>query len=292
MGYDMALLNAVTIDLEDWYQGIEQPFSSWGGFKERILIGTDKVLAILAETDTRATFFVLGWLAEKHPTLIRRIADLGHEVGTHGYDHEKLYDITPEALSRDLARAKAVTEDAIGAAVVGHRAPFFSMTSRSLWAVEVLQELGLRYDSSVYPGENWRYGIPNTPDSLYVLGDTDLIEFPASTFALFKGRKVGIGGAYFRILPLAVTQKAIAARMAAGQTTNFYLHPWEFDPKHPLVRFRWKAMATHYFNLGATEGRFRQLLKRLPFGPMGEVIEAAQAQSATLPRIDLERYAV
>lgn len=286
----MTTYNAVTIDLEDWYQGIEQPFSSWGRFEERIFIGTDRVLEILAETNTRATFFVLGWLAEKHPALIRRIAEAGHEIGTHGYDHEKLYDITPQALRRDLSRAKAATEDVIGAAVTGHRAPFFSLTTRSLWAVDILAELGLHYDSSVYPGANWRYGIPDTPDTLYHLGDTGIVEFPASAFPLVGGRKAGIGGAYFRILPLAITQKAIKARMKAGQTTSFYLHPWEFDPKHPLVRFRWKAMATHYFNLGATAGRFRRLLNALSFAPMGDVIEQVQAQSQTLPRIHLEQY--
>jgi len=279
--------NAVTIDLEDWYQGIEQPYDSWSRFDERIDIGTDIVLSILDETNTRATFFVLGWLADQRPDLIRRVADEGHEIASHGYDHEKLYDTTPEALREALGRAKKVTEDVIGKAVPGHRAPFFSLTRRSLWAIDLIAELGFEYDASIYPGENWRYGIPNTPEDLYELGDTGVIEFPASLFPVWNGRRVGIGGAYFRILPYFLTHRAVQERTAAGKITNFYLHPWEFDPWHPLARFRWKAMLTHYFNLFSTAPRFRKLMQQNEFRPMGEIIADVKREQLTIPRLDL-----
>lgn len=278
-------LNAVTIDLEDWYQGIEQPFDTWNRFEERIHMGTDKLLAILDQTGTKATFFVLGWLAEKHPGLIERIAREGHEIASHGYDHEKLYNTTPPALHEVLKRAKKATEDAIGKPIFGHRAPYFSLTRQSLWAVDILAELGFTFDSSVYPGTNWRYGIPCSPDALYRLGDTGIVEFPVSTFALL-GRKVGIGGAYFRILPLFLTRGGVRQRMANGQPTSFYLHPWEFDPQHPWVRFRWKAMATHYFNLRMTAPRFERLLRSDSFTTMSAVIAAACA-TGDLPRVEL-----
>ncbi len=273
------MLNAVTIDLEDWYQGIEQPFVAWGRFTDRLHIGTDTLLNILDQTGARATFFVLGWVAEQHPALIRRLAEQGHEIASHGYDHEKLYHTTPDALRVALARAKRATEDAAGAAVLGHRAPFFSLTRASLWALDVLAELGFTYDCSVYPGSNWRYGIPGTPELIYRVEGTPLTEFPVSILAL-SGRKLGIGGAYFRILPYPVTSNGVRALNAAGRPAMFYLHPWEFDPRHPLVRFRWRAMLTHYFNLSATAPRFARLLRDFRFGTVSAVL---QAQEAPLP---------
>jgi polysaccharide deacetylase family protein (PEP-CTERM system associated) len=277
------MLNAVTIDLEDWYQGIEQPFETWGRFTDRLHIGTDVLLDILNQTGTHATFFVLGWVAEKHPALIRRIAAQGHEIASHGYDHVKLYHTTPEALRAALARAKHAAEDAAGAAVTGHRAPYFSLTRASLWALDVLAELGFHYDCSVYPGTNYRYGIPGTPRQIYRLAQPPLVEFPVSMLSL-RGRWFGIGGAYFRILPYAFTRAGIQAIQAEGKPAMFYLHPWEFDPRHPLVRFRWRSMLTHYFNLRATAPRFARLLRDFRFGTVSAVLAE---QTAPLPVIDL-----
>ena len=158
--------NVVTVDLEDWYQGIEQPFAKWNSFQERIQIGTEILLNILDQTNSKATFFVLGWLAEKHPRQIRKIAEQGHEIATHGFDHEKLYDITPAKFRQALNRAKKATEDAVGQAVTGHRAPYFPLTRQSLWAVDILAELGFTFDSSIYPGGNWRYGILDSHSNL------------------------------------------------------------------------------------------------------------------------------
>jgi polysaccharide deacetylase family protein (PEP-CTERM system associated) len=279
------ILNALTVDLEDWYQGIEQPFESWGRFEERIETGTNRLLDILTETDTKATFFILGWLAEKHPGLIRKIAQAGHEIASHGYDHEKLYDTDATALRRMLERAKKATEDAVGLPVEGHRAPYFSLTRQSLWAVDVLQALGFRYDASVYPGANWRYGIPDSPEQPYLLNDSDLVEYPVSLLTLGR-KRLGIGGAYFRILPPRVTRNALQALNEEGKYASFYIHPWELDPAHPLVRFRLKAMATHYFNLRGTAPRLRHLLKTVRFTTMGAIIQQLRQQN-TLPRIHL-----
>jgi len=281
-------LKAVTIDFEDWYQGIEQPFESWDRFEERIQKSAYRLLSILDETGTRATFFVLGWIAEKHPSLVREIAGAGHEIASHGYDHEKLYESTPDTFRRGLDRAKKATEDAAGQEVLGHRAPYFSITGKSLWAIDVLEELGFAFDASIYPGTNWRYGIPGTPNTLYTLNDTDVVEFPVSTFRLAGRKQVGIGGAYFRILPLFLTRRAVQKRDAEGLVSSIYLHPWEFDPMHPLVRFPWKAMLTHYFNLWTTAGRFRRLLKKERFTTMSEVIEGAR-KKGPIPRLDLRK---
>lgn len=278
------MLNALTVDLEDWYQGIEQPFSAWPHFEDRIHIGTECLLSLLSETSTRATFFVLGWLAERHPALIRQIADAGHEIASHGYDHEKLYHTDANALRQMLTRAKKATEDAIGAPVYGHRAPYFSLTRDSLWAIDLLQALGFTFDASIYPGTNWRYGIPGTPEQPYLLNDTQIIEFPVSLLKV-RNRRLGIGGAYFRILPYRVTCSAIQTLEAKGAATSFYMHPWELDTAHPLVRFRWKAMLTHYFNLRATKPRLTRLLREVRFTTMGAVIEKLCEGDQPLPRV-------
>lgn len=279
--------NAATVDLEDWYQGIEQPCECWGGFEERIHSGAAHMLDLLAATGTRATFFVLGWLAERHPALVRRIAEAGHEIAAHGYDHAKFYEITPGVLRATLSRAKRAAEDAIGKAVYGHRAPYFSLTRRTLWAVDILAELGFTFDSSVYPGANWRYGIPGSPEGLYLLGDTGIVEFPVSVFSI-KLRKVGIGGAYFRILPLRVTEWGLRTINRQGRPAMIYVHPWEIDPSHPFVRFRWKAMATHYFNLRAAAPRLRRLLSRHCFTTMSDAIADVRARGP-LPRVTLDQ---
>ncbi len=273
----MGSVNALTVDLEDWYQGIEQPFDTWGLFENRLHIGVDRLLDILEQTGTRATFFVLGWIAEKHPEVLKRIAAQGHEIASHGYDHEKLYDLTPDSFKRSLERARKATEDASGQPVRGHRAPYFSLTRRSLWAIDGLNELGFTFDSSVYPGSNWRYGIPGSPQEPYLLGSTGIVEFPVSVFRL-GFRRVGVGGAYFRILPLPMTLNGIRQINASHCPAMLYIHPWELDPDHPFVRFRWRAMLTHYFNLRAAAPRLHKLLAGGSFTTMSEAIRRRCAE--------------
>jgi polysaccharide deacetylase family protein (PEP-CTERM system associated) len=267
--------NALTFDVEDWYQGIEIGIERWPEFERRLDRGLNTILELLAGAGLRATFFVLGQCAADHPELIRAIAAGGHEIGCHGWSHTKVYEMTPATFAAELARAKAVLQDVTGQAVRGHRAPYFSITAASLWALPILWEQGFRYDSSIYPGSNYRYGIPGSPQQIHRLADpSPLVEFPLSVLTVGR-RRCGLGGAYFRILPYAVTRWGLGRVMAAGQPAAFYLHPWEFDPRHPRVAFARKARLTHYANLGATLPRFRRLLRDVAWAPMGEVLTAA-----------------
>jgi len=272
-----AITNALTIDWEDWYQGLEIPHTSWAGYEDRLAQSTHRLLEILGESGTRATFFVLGWSAEQHPELVRAIAQAGHEIATHGYSHTLIYRQTPEVFRTELTRAVRFLEDLVGRKITGHRAPFFSITRDSLWALEILAELGIRYDSSIYPVLNYRYGIENAPRWPHTItaGGVTLTEFPITTWRL-GGRNVPIaGGAYFRIYPYGFTRLGFRAINRQGHAATFYLHPWEVDPDHPRIRLPRRIAATHYVNLGATARRLRRLLRDFPFAPMGEVIASA-----------------
>jgi polysaccharide deacetylase family protein (PEP-CTERM system associated) len=268
--------NALTIDFEDWYQGLEIPQTDWAGFEDRIVPVGHRLLALLAEAGVRATFFVLGYIAERHPDMVRAIAAAGHEVGTHGYSHTLIYNQTPEVFRAELTRAVRVLEEITGRAVVSHRAPFFSITKDSLWALDILGELGIRYDSSIFPVVNYRYGIADAPRWPYEIKSAahTLTEFPISTWQVM-GKNVPIaGGAYFRIYPYAFTRQGLRAINRQGRPFVFYLHPWELDPDHPRIRLpRRIAGLTHYFNLGATERRLRRLLRDFKFAPMQEVLD-------------------
>jgi polysaccharide deacetylase family protein (PEP-CTERM system associated) len=197
------VLNAFTVDFEDWYQGLEIPRARWGDFEGRVEHAGRRILEILSDSNTRATFFVLGVVAEEHPGLVKEIASAGHELGTHGYAHTFVYDLTPSEYRDEMRRCIGQLEDLSGTKVLGHRAAFFSITRESLWALEILGELGIRYDSSIFPVSNYRYGIhdaPRWPHERRFAGTT-ILEFPVSTDRLF-GRNVPIaGGAYFHIYP-------------------------------------------------------------------------------------------
>ncbi|MBI1797643.1 MAG: DUF3473 domain-containing protein [Candidatus Eisenbacteria bacterium] len=267
-------LNALTIDFEDWYQGLEIPHTRWDEFEERIVPAGRHLLAVLAETGTRATFFVLGWVAERYPALVREIAAAGHEIATHGWSHSFVYRMERGAFRDELSRSIALLRELAGQPILGHRAPFFSITRESLWALDVMGELGLRYDSSIYPVLNYRYGISDAERWPHAVaaGGTTLLEFPISTWRLW-GRNVPIaGGAYFRIFPYAVTRHAFRSINREGHPAVFYLHPWEIDPRHPRIRLPRRIAMTHYANLPATLGRLRRLLRDFRFAPMREVL--------------------
>jgi polysaccharide deacetylase family protein (PEP-CTERM system associated) len=269
------LLNALTIDLEDWYQGLEIGREHWSAFEDRIDLSGRKLLALLAEAGTRATFFVLGHVAERHPDLIREAATAGHEIATHGESHQFVYRMSTDSFRTEIRDAAERLRQLAGQPVFGHRAPFFSVTKASLWALDVLVELGFRYDSSVFPVRNYRYGIVDAPRWPYRTGGRDgrgLTEFPISTWRLFGTNVPIAGGAYFRIYPYAVTRMGLRSINRQGHPAVFYLHPWELDPGHPRVPVPRRISATHYFNLSATEGRLRRLLRDFRFAPMGEVL--------------------
>ncbi len=266
--------NALTVDFEDWYQGLEIPHTEWAGYEDRIVPAGRRLLRLLDDTKTRATFFILGYVAEHHPEIVREIAAAGHEIGTHGLSHTLIYRQTPDLFRREMDRAIKLLEDITGQPVLGHRAPFFSITRDSLWAFEVLGELGIRYDSSVFPVLNYRYGIADAPRWPYEVeaGTRRLIEFPISTWQ-FWGRNVPVaGGAYFRIYPYTLTRRAFRALNGTGRPAVFYVHPWELDPDHPRIPLPRRIALTHYFNLQRTEGRFRRLLRDFKFAPMSEVL--------------------
>ncbi|HEX8638894.1 MAG TPA: XrtA system polysaccharide deacetylase [Pyrinomonadaceae bacterium] len=266
--------NALTIDFEDWYQGLEIPYDEWGKFEDRIDFVSEKLLRIFEEANVKATFFILGYIAEKHPEIVKKIEAEGHEIATHGFSHTLIYQQKPEVYRAEMQRAVGFLEDLTGEKVVGHRAPFFSITKDSLWALDILGELGIRYDSSIFPVLNYRYGIAGAPRFPYEIerGGHKFIEFPVSTLKFGRVTLPIAGGAYFRIYPYQLSKQFLKAVNRGGQPFTFYLHPWELDPKHPRIPLPKRIAATHYFNLNATEKRFRKLLRDFKFAPMRDVL--------------------
>jgi polysaccharide deacetylase family protein (PEP-CTERM system associated) len=273
-GSGKAVLNALTVDLEDWYQGLQLDRSEWGRFESRVEGAMDRLMRVLDASGARATFFVLGAVAEEHPGLVPRLVEAGHEIATHGYAHRLLYELDRERFREDLRRSIALLEEQSGRRVVGHRAPFFSITGRSLWALDVLVEEGVVYDSSIFPVPNWRYGIPEAPRRPFVHSTASgtITEFPLSAWSRLGRNVPAAGGAYFRIYPYALTRRLLASINAQGVPAAFYLHPWELDPDHPRIPLPRRIALTHYFNLRSTEGRLRRLLDDFSFAPMREVL--------------------
>ena len=245
----MNLKHAFSIDLEDWYQGIELPVEKWTNREHRLEKGLNNILELLNNTNTKATFFCLGWIAKHHANVIKTISNEGHEIASHGYSHDKVYALSPATFREDVRKTKALLEDLSGKKVIGNRSPYFSITRKSLWAIKILYEEGYTYDCSISPVETWRYGISSSPDSIYKFKEFDLIEFPVST-TTFLYKKISIGGAYFRIFPYYIFKKFFTL---ADKSKMFYCHPWEYDPQHPSISFDWKAHLTHYFNLKEME---------------------------------------
>ncbi len=278
--------NALTIDVEEYFQAhayakVIDP-ADWERIPGRVIANVRRLLALLAAHSTRATFFVLGWVADRHPELVREIAAAGHEVGSHGYAHRLLHRQSPDEFAADLARSLAVLRSALGdaGAPLGYRAPGFSLTSRTLWALDILRAQGVRYDSSLQPvltrRRNGAYGASRFATRL----DAGLWEFPVSTVRLAGYNCPVAGGAYFRLLPLWVTRRAIDRINAEGRPAVVYLHPWELDPAEPDVpQAAFHARLRHRLNLGKTEGRLRRLLGAREFGPLREVFAAELGQA-------------
>ena len=280
------VVNAMTIDVEDYFHvsvfdGVV-PRHLWEGFESRVSANTARLLEIFAEFEVTGTFFVLGWVAKRFPQLVRDIAGAGHEIASHGYGHRLVYDQTPKAFREDVRRAKALLESAAGAPVLGYRAPSYSVTPRSLWALDILIEEGYRYDSSIFPIRHDRYGIPLSPRHPYLLERPRgaIVEAPAST-ARFGPLNLPIaGGGYFRILPYGWTRWGITrVNQLEGRPVIFYLHPWEIDPEQPRLKTGLLSRFRHYRNLGETEARLRQLFTDFKFGPMAAVLDRSELRS-------------
>ena len=279
------MIHAFSVDVEDWYQvsDFEEmvEFSAWGWYESRVIGNTERILGMLAEARVKATFFVLAWNAEQHPALPRMIAAAGHEIATHGYAHRLAYDIGREAFRADVERSKKLLEDLTGREVLGYRAPSFSITARSLWAIDVLLDLGFRYDSSILPVRDQLYGIPQAHRFPYLISrdGQSLTEFPVSTVRC-AGRTLPLGGAYLRVLPYAYTRWGFRRLEAASQPALIYLHPWELDPAHPRLRVRGKrGVSTHYLRLRSTEKKVRRLLAEFPFAPIERVLGLEPARN-------------
>jgi len=267
-----SVLNAMTVDVEDYFHvsafdGVV-PRSRWPAMESRVCANTERLLDLFAEHGISATFFVLGWVAERHPALVRLIVAQGHEIASHGYAHRLVYDQTREAFRADVCRAKALLEDTTGQRVHGYRAPSYSITPRSLWAFDVLIETGHRYDASIFPIRHDRYGIPASARHAYTVTRAagTLLELPGSTCRI-AGMNLPVGGGgYFRLLPYAWTRFGIeTVNRAEGRPAIFYIHPWEIDPDQPRVACSPLSRFRHYRNLHQTEARLRRLLKDFRF---------------------------
>jgi polysaccharide deacetylase family protein (PEP-CTERM system associated) len=268
--------NAMTIDVEDYYhvsafEGCVDRMD-WDDFEPRVEIGTHKILDILEDAGIRATFFVLGWIADRQPGLVRAIYGAGHEVASHGYWHRLIYRQTPAEFRADLRRSRQLLEDLIGAPVRAYRAPSFSITNRNLWALDVLIEEGFCFDSSVYPTYHDRYGIAGAPPHPHgiVRPSGQIWEFPLSVWrGLGYPLPLG-GGGYFRLYPYRLTRLGLQAINRAGRPFVAYVHPWELDPDQPRLRpGRMKAFR-HYVNLHRTEERLVRLLRDFPMATLSE----------------------
>jgi polysaccharide deacetylase family protein (PEP-CTERM system associated) len=263
-----------TVDLEDWYQGLEIDMNQWSRFLPRISHGLDVLLDLCDEAGVHATFFVLGRQAERTPEVIKKVHDRGHEIASHGYSHRFIYQQTPQQFQLEARRAKAVLEEITGGPVLGFRAPFFSITERSTWALDILLEEGFKYDSSLFPVMNYRYGLRSAvrePGAIKTPAGASLFEIPLSTVRLPHPALPGFnfpisGGGYFRLYPYRLTWALVKLLEKQGTGLVFYVHPWEFDHDHPRLRMpRRFAQFTHYMNLTAMSGRTRQLMADFPF---------------------------
>jgi polysaccharide deacetylase family protein (PEP-CTERM system associated) len=276
----------MTVDVEDYFHvsafaGVVTS-AQWPQLTSRVVANTDRLLDLFAEHSVQATFFVLGWVAERHPDLVRRIAQGGHELASHSYWHRLVYDLTPAELRDDLRRARDVIESAAGVRVRGFRAPSFSIVERSLWALDVLVDEGYAYDASIFPVRHDVYGIPTAPPIPHVIDRAGgrILELP-STAARAGGLRVPVGGGYFRLLPYAATRWAIARYAAVTrQPAMFYLHPWEIDPDQPRLKAPLPSRLRHYNQLGRTEPRLRRLLKEFAWGSVEAVMLGAGAATA------------
>jgi polysaccharide deacetylase family protein (PEP-CTERM system associated) len=273
--------HALSVDVEDWFQvgAFEKVIDKgeWDSLETRVERNTDAVLALFGETRVKATFFTLGWVAERHPQLIRRIAEAGHEVASHGWDHQRVFTMDAPMFRADLARARQVLEDASGQAVTGYRAPSFSIDQRTPWAHVELAEAGYTYSSSVAPLKHDHYGWPNAPRYAFKpLADSDLIELPV-TVADLAGRRMATGGGFFRLLPAALMNFAVGQVSGEGQPAVFYFHPWEIDPAQPRVgNAPLRSKLRHYSRLGAMAGKLRGLIRRHDWGRMDAVVAEAR----------------
>lgn len=269
------MINAFTIDVEDYYhvsnfESIVQ-FSDWNSYESRVVRNTDKLLELLAKEGIKGTFFVLGWVAENFPEVVTKIKSAGHEIASHGYAHKLVYNQTPEEFTLDLKKSVDMIENLIGDKVLGFRAASFSITQKSMWAIDILKAQGLKYDSSVFPILHHRYGIPDAPTHPYQIRE-GFWEFPMTTINFF-GKNVPIcGGGYLRLYPYWLTRLGIKQLNKKGKPVIVYAHPWEIDTEQPRLESTLLNKFRQYHNLEKTEARLRALCRDFQFASVRDVL--------------------
>lgn len=276
MAHRSPITNALTIDVEDYFQvsafapHIDR--AHWDTTECRVERNMHRMLDMLARHDTKATFFTLGWLAERYPALVRRIVADGHELASHGYGHERVTDLSEAAFFNDIQSAKAILEDIGGVPVVGYRAPSFSIGASNLWALDTLERAGYRYSSSIYPVQHDHYGMPDAPRFAHQIR-TGLMEIPPTTLRLLNRNLPSSGGGYFRLFPYALSRWMLRqVNQRDAQPAIFYCHPWEIDADQPRVKgISAKTRFRHYVNIGRTERRLERLIQDFRWGRMDQI---------------------
>ena len=273
------ITHAMTVDVEDYYQvaaffDVVRP-EEWEQWPSRVEANTDRLLALFDDHGIKVTCFILGWVAERHPELVKRIHHAGHEVASHGYSHRFIYRQTPEVFREETHRSKAILEDLIGQPIQGYRAASYSITRQSLWALDILAELGFIWDSSIFPTRHDNYGIPDSPREPYKIitpSGATLTEFPLTTATVFGQAVPAAGGGYFRQYPYALSRWLFHKASDEGRKPQiFYLHPWEIDPDQPRIhQARWFSRFRHYTNLHRCLPRLERMLRDFSFGTMSQ----------------------
>ncbi|MCK4586304.1 MAG: DUF3473 domain-containing protein [Gammaproteobacteria bacterium] len=273
-------MNAISVDVEDYYQ--VSAFSknihrdNWEAQESRVVSNTHKLLDIFDGSSVKCTFFVLGWVAERHKDLVKEIASRGHEVACHGYSHRLIYEQSPEEFREETFLAKQILEDIIQTEVTGYRAASYSITRKSLWALDVLADAGFQYDSSIFPVRHDRYGIPDADSVPHILttpSGKNIVEFPLTTMNILGYKLPMAGGGYFRLYPYLLTK--LGLRYVSKVERNpiiFYLHPWEIDPDQPRIESSWFSKFRHYNNLDKCEARLERLISDFSFNTVTEVL--------------------
>jgi len=272
--------NGLTVDVEEYFQvsNFDRVISreEWDGLPSRVGGAMERILDEMARDGVRATFFILGWVASRHPELVRRIHGAGHEVASHGTGHRTVYDLTPDQFRSDVEQARDVLQQITGEPVIGYRAPSYSITRRSWWALEILAEAGYRYDSSIFPIRHYRYGIPDFPRFPHRIdlgNGVGIWEFPLTTVSLFGLNFPIAGGAYLRFLPAWLVRAGLRwVNRRERQPAVIYFHPWEIDNGQPRQQVSWPIRINHYYNLSRMLGKLQSIWRSGQYRPLREIL--------------------